>query len=393
MKSNLTLLLSLRYLRKRNKFFFSLWPTLNIMGILLGVFSILVTSSFMDGLKKTMLEQFLSNKPNISIVRKDNKNISNYQDIKRKTDDTRIERFYPIIELKVMLKKGLVTAGSELFGIDNHSNFLSFLENAPILLDNQIMIGYELANILQVEIGQEITCYSTNSYTESAFGRIPSTRVFSVAWIFSSSDPSINSKNAYITLNSAKTLGKIQKLQIKLSDPFSADLIKKDLEQILGEEYIISSWIEQDKNIYQSLKIEKIALNFVLFLIIILALFNMSGNFIRVVTERSTDIGILKALGLSNLHIERIFLVSGIIIGFLGVSLGMLLAFIFLKIQYSYQIFSIPTSGLSFDSIPVVLNYQNFIYIFLFVLLSSAFASIYPCKKTKKISPIEILKD
>ena len=320
---SLPFFLALRYLKGRNKFFFNFWSAFSVLGIFFGVFSILVASSFMDGLKQVMMDELLQKRAHIIIKSSDGK--FGEDAIKTLEETSEIASFSPVIYTQGLLKFGQKSQGVLVCGIDlqQQKEILPFLKgvSARDLSDQQLVLSKTLARDLDVLEQDLVNLYSTQNTQKTAFGRVPVAARLKVASSYLADGQILADNLVYVSLASAKKIAgqtANSQLELHLQNAYDVKKVVKTLRQNLGEKYKITGWNEEDKAIYDSLKIEAIALNFVLFLIIILAIFNMSGNFLRLANEKSGEIGVLKSMGIRQNQIMKIFIYCGLCIAGFG---------------------------------------------------------------------------
>ncbi len=395
---NLPFFFSLRYLKGKSRFPISLWSLLSCVGIFFGVFSILVSSAFMDGLKQVMMDSLLQSRAHITIKSNANQ-VFEQNFIEELQNDNDIQFFSFVIRTQGVIKVGNKFQGVQIQGIDfaKHRKILPYLNSLSItkLSDNQIVLGNTLKTRLNIFDGTPIYFYSLQHTQITAFGTLPAIYKFSLSDEYFCDDKVSEGNLVFVNLSTAQRIAgkkRAKSLEIHLKSPDNAEVVAERLQAKLGEGFTVSGWYQEDKTIYNSLKIESIALNLVLFLIVILAIFNMSGNFLRLVSEKSGEIGILKSMGLQQSQIKKIFIYCGLLIAGIGVVVGILVAYVFLHLQYNYHLIKIPIQGLGFDYLPVEISYVNGVFIFCAVILSSLFFSYYPCQKLKKIEPIKVIK-
>jgi len=396
---NLPFFLALRYLKGRNKFFFNFWSSFSVLGILFGVFSILVSSSFMGGLKQVMIDELLQKRAHVTIKMQDGKAFGeDVSSLLKK--EPRILEFSRVVYTQGLLKSKQRSSGALVCGIDlaKQKKILPFLEDVSInqLGDHQIILSKNLARELNLFTGDFVSLYSTQNMQKTAFGKVPVAIRFKVNSSYDADDQILADNLVYVSLVSAKKIagkGVNAQMEIHLKNAYIVDEMRESLQQDLGEQYHITGWDQEDKAIYDSLKVETMALNLVLFLIIVLAIFNMSGNFLRLVNEKSGEIGVLKAMGIAQNQIKKIFVYCGICIAGLGAGAGILLAYGFLYVQHKFHWLLVPVQGLGFDYLPVEIAWFDGIYIFVLVLLVSLIFSYYPCRRLQNVDPIKVIKE
>jgi len=160
----------------------------------------------------------------------------------------------------------------------------------------------------------------------------------------------------------------------------------------LGEEILVEDWSVFEANLFNAIKMEKIVMFLVLALMIIIASFNMTGNFIKLVKEKKMEIGVLKALGASEKDIIRIFVNVGIIIGMLGTFIGVLLALIVLLAQQRWHFIQIPVPGFPLHWLPVEIRILDFVIVPMVAIVISFLTTLQPSKCTVKVDPIKMIR-
>ena len=155
----------------------------------------------------------------------------------------------------------------------------------------------------------------------------------------------------------------------------------------------MEDWSQFEAHLFDAIRMEKMIIFFVLILMVILASFNMIGNFIKLVYEKRTEIGILKALGATDQQIVRIFMITGTVIGFTGIFTGTLLAVILLIAQQTWEFITIPVAGFPLQVVPVEIRTIDFILVPVITLLISFITTLKPAAKALKIEPLKIIRN
>jgi lipoprotein-releasing system permease protein len=168
--------------------------------------------------------------------------------------------------------------------------------------------------------------------------------------------------------------------------------VKEELRREFGYPYMVRSWIDSNRNLLEALKLEKTVMFIILALIVTVACFNIASALIMTVLEKTKDIGILKAIGASNFNIMSIFAMQGLIIGFLGTSLGAALGIILCWCLKTYKFITLPKDIYYIDRLPVKLDAQDILIIVAASILISLVATIYPARKASKLDPVEALR-
>jgi lipoprotein-releasing system permease protein len=214
--------------------------------------------------------------------------------------------------------------------------------------------------------------------------------------IFASGMPEYDRVFSFISLPNAQYLmgygNEIGQIEIKTTDKKKSQKIAIELQKILGKSKLVEDWSEFDANLFGAIKMEKIVMFFVLALMIVIASFNMTGNFIKLITERKTEIGILKTMGASDKDIVKIFVLAGSIVGVVGTLIATVLALIMILLQREFHFIQIPVAGLPLQWLPMDLNKLDFVLVPLTAILISVLTTLYPSRKTVSIDPIKIIR-
>jgi len=399
--------LAIRYLKGRKKIFFTFSNMLSLFGIVIGVFSLLVVSSVMNGFESDMRERIIGSKAEIKIHQKNYEPISDYENILQKISSVKeITGFAPVCEMELMIQNKKNLASTVCFGIDfeKHRKITNIFDkivvgvpDAETLQENGIIIGLDLSLSLNVSVGDYIQLSSPLGTEPSPFGLLPRSKKLKVVGLFISGLPEFDRIFSYISLkNSQYFLGfkdEIGHIEVKTGTSKKSHQISKIIQKVLGENYISEDWSEFDANLFNAIKMEKIVMFLVLALMIIIASFNMTGNFIKLVAEKKNEIGILKAMGATEKDIVKIFVTAGICIGVIGTFLGSFLALILLFAQKTWHLVSIPVPGFPLQWIPVEINLRDFLIVPVVAVLISFLTTLHPARRTVKINPIKMIRD
>jgi lipoprotein-releasing system permease protein len=161
----------------------------------------------------------------------------------------------------------------------------------------------------------------------------------------------------------------------------------------LGFEYNLKTWEEANKNFFAALQLEKLTMFIILTLIILVASFNIISTLIVMVVEKTKDIGILKAIGMTSLNIRKIFTYEGILIGSLGISLGTLSGITLCSLLKRYQFIRLPRDIYYIDRLPVSIEiWPDIVLIILAAMLITLVSTIYPASKAARLKPVDALR-
>jgi lipoprotein-releasing system permease protein len=198
-----------------------------------------------------------------------------------------------------------------------------------------------------------------------------------------------DSKYVYIPIDFARDLTEIDKgvstIDIKFRENADPGAVQKDIKNIFGKGFTVQNRLEQQAIFYKVMKSERLAIFFILTLILIIASFNIIGSLTMLIIEKERDIEILKSLGADNNLIRKIFIFEGWMISIIGAFSGIILGFAVCWLQHTFGIVKLQSQSLIMDSYPVVMKLKDFIVVPVTVLLIGYWAAWYQVKfLTKK---------
>ena len=172
----------------------------------------------------------------------------------------------------------------------------------------------------------------------------------------------------------------------------SASTVGARLGQSLGYPYRTVDWQEQNSSLFQALKLEKLAMGIILLLIVIVAAFNIVSNLTMVVTDKTREIGILKAMGMRASSIRLIFLSQGLVIGVVGTLLGLVLGLVVSLALGRYELIKLDPSVYFIDHLPVVTQFGDVAVTVLASVVVAGLATLYPAQQAAGLYPIEAIR-
>ena len=404
---NLKMQIAIRYLSGKNSYFLSFSNLIAFLGIIIGLFSLLVVSSVMNGLSRDMARRIVSTKGEIRVFNKDFSPINDYQIL---IDE--LEKNYPQIAIagpvnqgEFLLRRRNRTVFTENFGIDfnRHHQISEIFHQIRIgnpteesFQNNGIVLGLDVSFQLNATVGDTVDVTSLAVLTPTPLGLIPKSERFRVVGIFHAGLPEFDRLYSFIDIEKSKNFKRhngVDFIEIKTNQKdlnFNrlTQKIEHDLPQLTAQ-----SWEVFDKTLFQAIQIEKIAMFVVMAIILVLASFNITGNFIRTVTEKKEEIAILKTLGMDKKEIFGFFVIMGFLICVIGIIIADILAFVLLFLQYKYEFLQIPIPGFPFSAVPVDLSLGRFIAFSILTIVICIIGTIYPAYKTMKINIIEVLHE
>ncbi len=407
------LFVGLRYTRaKRRNHFISFISLSSMMGIALGVTALITVLSVMNGFEKEVRERILDMVSHLTVTDFDN-GLRNWQEVLKATKkNENVIAAAPYIEAQGMLINGSSVNGTLIRGIypDKEpavSNVFSKMKKGSFsdLKPGKfgIILGQDLARILGVHVGDKVTMVTPSANVTPA-GVAPRLKRFTVVGIFYLGYYQYDSAMAFVHVSDAQRLfrmkGKVTGVRAKLNDLFAAPLTREQLQEKDLSDYWVRDWSSYHANWFRAVKIEKRMIFLLLLLIVAVAAFNIVSTLVMVVTDKQSDIAILRTLGASPGSIMGIFMVQGAIIGFIGtllgtvggVSLALNLDVVVPFLEKIFGIHILDPAVYYISVVPSDLHWDDVWMICSISLVLGLAATLYPAWRASKTQPAEALR-
>ncbi|HIO60488.1 MAG TPA: ABC transporter permease [Deltaproteobacteria bacterium] len=401
---------------------------ISIGGVALGVVALIVSTSVMNGFRTNLQDAVTGSLPHITVFAWDDA-MQNYSGLqKRLTEHPEVEGVAPYIFKQALLTGRKQPKGALLRGIDPQqetevtkiSSFLrdevygftpspekQALISARLLkrlshpearskrLKDGIILGAKLARQLEANVGDSVKLVSSEQRM-TPIGDVPRIKKLEVIGIFESGISGYDEVLAFIDyrlLQKIYRMGNhITGLGVSISDPENAPEISLELAE-LSEDYIIGNWADENKSIFQVMKLEKIGLFLILSLIIVVAAFNIISSLIMLVLEKSREIAILKALGAKDSGIRKIFFFQGLVIGSLGTIGGVLVGLAICWALMTFEIIDIPAGVYpGGNRIPVLIDWLDVALATVASFTICILVTLYPATKASRLNPVDPLR-
>ncbi|MDR2422190.1 MAG: ABC transporter permease [Deltaproteobacteria bacterium] len=263
--------------------------------------------------------------------------------------------------------------------------------------ERPIMLGRELAMSLGVGTLSTVRVISPFGRVTPLGQRAPLTRYFKVAGTFQAHYYDFDSKLAFTTLEEAASLlglapGEVTYLEVKVDDIYKADLIRREIVELLGPDYWGRDWMRMNLSLFSALKLERTAMFVILTLIILVAAFNIASTLIMMVAEKTRDIAILKAMGATSAQVRRIFTLQGLLVGLVGTVGGLAFGIALCLLLKRYEFITLPAEIYLMSSLPVELRWPQATAIAVVSMAISYLATVYPAKRAASYDPVEALR-
>jgi len=404
--------IGLRYVRaKRRNHFISFISLTSMLGIALGVTTLITVISVMNGFEKELRARILGAIAHATIQPADGSQMEWRKVIKKVEEHPEVNGAAPYIEEGVWLQ-GVESSGAFIRGINPEfeprvsevdqkmlAGELSDLKSG----EYGIILGIGLASRLRVGPGDRVTVIAPR-LKATPVGASPLMRRFTVVGAFEFGEFENDSTLALVHIEDAARLlrmppGTIGGVRLHLEDMYRAWLVARDISETMDGYYTVRDWTQERGNLFQAVRTEKTVMWVILSLIIAVAAFNIISMLVMVVTDKQSDIAILKTMGARPGTVMRIFVIQGTVIGvigtFLGVGGGILLAMnIGSVVPYLEQLFGFalfPSDIYYITELPSDLRTSDVVKFALMSLGMSLLSTIYPSWRAAKTHPAEAL--
>lgn len=402
-----------RYLssRRRGKFL-SLITLIAVGGVFVGVMALITVIAVMTGLQQDLQEKILGSNPHIYVFEQGGSGfrMSNWQSVYQRVKSTPgVTNAEPFIMTQVAVAKGQYAQPGQLFGIDPYIAEQPMTDVERQIRKKQlalkptqsgnpgILIGRRLADKLGVLPGDVVTVISGENIHETPTGIMPSIRQFEITGVFSTGMYEYDSQNLYAEIPPVQDLLSIDSATVggiaaNVTDPWQANEVAAALQRRLSFPYWTNDWMELNSSLFSALKLEKLAMAVILFLIVLVAAFNIISTLIMVVADKTREIGILKSMGLTSGSVLRIFILQGLAVGIIGTLLGTIGGLVLVELVDRYKFVTLPGDVYFIDRLPVALDPFDVGLIIVASIVVAFAATIYPAWQASRLMPVEAIR-
>lgn len=409
----LSVYIGLRYTRaKRRDHFISFISLSSMLGVALGVAALITVLSVMNGFEKELRTRILGMTSHAFITGA-NGTLNDWQSLQGLIGDRpHVLDSAPFVEGQAMLSQGSNVRGTQIRGIDpNLEGRVSTIGDK--IIQGQfsalspgsfgIILGKDLAIAMGVGTGDKITLI-TPDVSPTPAGIIPRLKRLEVVGVFEIGMYEYDSALAIMNIEDAAKLFRIPNavtgLRLKLDDIYKAPNITRELMMTLPANYRAADWTYQHANFFRALKTEKIVMFVILLLIVAVAAFNIVSTLIMMVTDKQSDIAILRTLGMTPKNIMTIFMVQGTLIGLFGTLIGVVggvtlalnVESIIAGVENILGYQFLPADVYYISSLPSDLQWNDVTVIGLTAFALSLLSTIYPSWRAAQIRPAEALR-
>ncbi len=406
------LFVGLRYLRaKRRTRFVSFITLISLLGIALGVAALIVILSVMNGFEGELRGRLLSMSAHGSVADSSGKTADWESLLQQVAAEPGVMAAAPLVQMEGMIQSGRQLFAVLVNGVDSRSEqqlsgeMINMIEGDLDVLQagsRSIILGRILAYELGARIGDGVVLLIPRPVGDGTLE--PVLERFVLRGVFEAGLQDHDGMLALVNVSDAaeiQSLGAaVNSIRFRADDVMAAPAIARALKARLGEGYKTSDWTIENDSYFRAIRIEKMMMSLILSLIIGVAAFNIVASLVMVVTDKTTDIAVLRTLGMGPDGVIRVFFVQGAIIGWAGVLMGVVLGVVlalyvpvivpFLEQVLGFQI--MPGDVYYVTRIPSELEWQDVATIAFSAFLLTSLATLYPSRRAALVNPAAALR-
>ncbi len=401
-----------RYMRaRRQEGFISVIAGFSLLGIGLGVATLIIVLSVMGGFRVELVGRILGLNGHMSVLAVDG-SLPEYASLSEEILEVeRVVAANPIVEGQVLATNQGQSSGALVRGVRPADLAARTLVADSVLPagaleqfqgDNAVIVGNRLAAQLRLQPGDEITLVSPEGQT-TLFGSVPRVRAYTMVGTFNAGMFEFDSTFVYMPLEAAQAYfslpGAVSQIEVLLDDPDAIRSVAFDLQGVVGTRGRVFDWQQANASFVGALQVERNVMFLILTLIILVAAFNIISSLIMLVKDKTGDIGIVRTMGGSRGMVMRVFFITGASIGVIGTLGGTVLGLLFTSniqvIQgWVESVFGplFPAEVYFLSRLPALVDTTEVVSVVAMALGLSLLATLYPSWRAARLDPVEALR-
>lgn len=416
MFSKLEAKIAFRYLGARRRGFGSVISWVSLIGIMLGVATLIVVMSVMGGFHDTLLSRIVGMNGHVVVYHQDGA-ITDYDFLidkmrQNKVVATNTVGIVPIAEGQVMASAngrntGAMIRGIRMSDLAAKTTTGTRIYGKPLdkIADGELVAGASLTRALSVGMGDNISLVSANNATPTPFGSMPRIMSYPVMSSFFMGMYEYDSGYIFMPLETAQKYlnipGAVTHIDLFLHDPEETTAVRDALANLLPDGFVVRDWRDLNRGFVGALQVESNVMFLILMLIVIVAAFNIVSSLVMLVKDKSKDIAVLRTFGVSRRSMMKIFILSGTSIGVLGAAFGTIFGVVIaIYIEPIRQFFQwatgrdlFPAELYYLSELPSKLVVTDVVGIALIAVLLAFLATLYPAWKAASTDPVDVLRN
>jgi len=406
--------IALRYLRSRSSGVASLNTIISIGGVAVGVMALIVVLGVMNGLRDDLRERILVGAPHLRVLTYGaGLRIDDWQDAL----DVIREVPEVVAAAPEVLTESIITTGADyatavnVLGIEpdtGHMSVTTFPQSitkgdlsfrtSSDTVQGGLIIGERLANRINAWPGDVVLLVPPTAarYNRALGAPTVSFWRFEITGTFNTGMYQYDNQFVVMPREVAQAFAglgaAVSGIQVRVSDPDQAPAVGARIEEQLKYPYRALDWQTQNASLFSALKLEKIAMGLIIFFIMVVAAFNIVGTLTMTVADKTREIGILRAMGLTSPAVARIFLLQGGIIGLVGTTIGLVLGLAVAYLVDGSGLIRIDPAVYFIDRLPVHTEVRDVVIVIVASVLVALAATLYPSRSAARLAPVEAIR-
>ena len=416
MFSKLERKVAFRYLGAKKRGFGSVISWVSLIGIMLGVATLIIVMSVMGGFHDTLLGRIVGMNGHVVVYHQDGA-ISDFDFLidkmkQNKAVAQRVVSIVPIAEGQVMATANGNNTGAMVRGIrmsdlaaKTQTGTRIYGKDLSAITDGELVAGASLTRALRVGMGDSISLVSANNATPTPFGSMPRIMSYPVMSSFFMGMYEYDSGYIFMPLETAQKYlnigNSVTHIDLFLDNPEDTTVVVESLARLLPDGFVVRDWRDLNRGFVGALQVESNVMFLILLLIVIVAAFNIVSSLVMLVKDKNKDIAVLRTFGVSRKSMMKIFILSGTSIGmigaFFGTIFGVLVAIYIEPIRQFFQWLTgrdlFPAELYYLSELPSKLVWTDVLGIALIAVLLAFLATLYPAWKAANTDPVEVLRN
>ncbi|MDG6094383.1 lipoprotein-releasing ABC transporter permease subunit [Acetobacter sp. AN02] len=402
-----------RYLRARKgERFVSIIAVFSLVGIALGVATLIIVMAVMNGFRSDLMSRFLGLSGDLTVLSV-TRSISDYEDVARRVRAVPgVTAVTPLLEGQVLLSSGSWNAGGMVQAM-TRPDFAALKQVSGDLVagslkdfqGDSVAVGEAMARNAGLSVGSRLTLISPDG-AATPFGTVPRMKAYRVAAIFDSGLNDYNRGYVFMPLDAAQVYfrkpAQVSQIKVMVSDPDRARAMAQRIADMLADPQImVRDWTRSNNAFFGALEVQKNVLFLILTLIILVAAFNVISSLIMMVRDKTVDIAVLRTMGATRGAVMRIFLMCGAFVGVSGTVAGTVIGVVFCRYIESIRHGIEHLTGTNLFNpevyylvhLPTRMVWSEVAEVVVMALGLSLLATLYPSWKAARTDPVESLRN
>lgn len=404
------LFIAARYLRaKRRQAVIGVITGISVAGVAAGVASLIIALAITNGMRRDLQSRLLGSTAHVDLMRVAGDGIRDWRPLLEKLRTVpHVTAAAPGLYGQVLISRGPRSGGGLIKGVDpaqektvsdllqsiQKGNAAALSANGPMALP-PIVFGSDLAETIGAGVGDSVMVTSPQGEL-TPLGVVPKYQRFQLVGIFHSGFYQYDSSYGFVRLVDAQRLFSepdlVSVMSFKVDDMYRAKEIGKTIEEAAGQGFQATNWIDQNRELFRALSLERIVTFIVIALIVCVAALNILIALTMLVMEKTRDIAVLMSFGVRPEQVRRIFLAQGLLISLTGTVIGLVLGYSLSWVGGHYHFIQLSAEVYSIDYLPFAPRVMDGVLVATVSLAVSLLATLYPSGSAAKILPAEALR-